>query len=59
AHACLAKAASTVWPSACLHGLGTPNHLHLAAQGMYFAAQYPACLFPCQRFAHTLTNVHA
>ena len=42
-----------------LQNLGTPDHLHLAAQGMYFAAQYPACLFPCQRFAHTLTSVHA
>ena len=26
---------------------------------MYFAAQYPARAYPCQRFAHTLSNVHA
>ena len=42
-----------------LQNLGTPNNLHLSAQGMYFAAQYPACAYPCQRFAHTLANAHA
>jgi hypothetical protein len=48
-----------VLPWAYLHSLGTPNYPHLSARGMDFAAQYPARTYPCQRFAHTLTNVHA
>ena len=56
---CLANAALTVWPSAYLHNLGTPDLPHLPARGMYYAAQYPARTYPCQRFAHTLANVHA
>ena len=39
-----------MWPSACPYGVGTPNE-------MDFAAQYPACLCPCQRFAcHLAAN---
>ena len=57
--ACLAKAAAPVWPSAYLHSLGTPDHPQLSPRGMYYAARYPARAYPCQRFAHTLTNVHA
>ena len=45
-----------VWPSAYLHSLGTPDHPLLSPRGMDFAAQYPARAYPCQRFAHTLTN---
>jgi len=56
---CLAMAAAPVWPSACLHSLGTPDNPRLAPRGMDYAAQYPARAYPCQRFAHTLTNVHA
>ena len=52
-------AAAPVWPSAYLHGLGTPVIPQLAPRGMDYAAQYPARAYPCQRFAHTLTNVHA
>ena len=39
-----------MWPSACPYGVGTPNE-------MDFAAQYPACLCPYQRFAcHLAAN---
>ena len=39
-----------MWPSASPNGVGTPNE-------MDFAAQYPACLCPCQRFAcHLAAN---
>jgi hypothetical protein len=33
----------------------------LTAQGpaIYFAAQYPACTYPCQRFACVLTGADA
>jgi hypothetical protein len=42
-----------------LLSLGTPDHPQLSPRGMYHAARYPARAYPCQRFAHTLTNVHA
>jgi hypothetical protein len=48
-----------MWPSVWLHHLGTPDIPDLSAWGMDYAAQYPACTSPCQRFAHTLTNVYA
>jgi len=40
----LALAAPRMLPPAYLHSVGTPELL-------YFAAQYPARPFPCQRFA--------
>jgi hypothetical protein len=45
-----------VSPSADLHGVGIPEYLPLARQGIYFAAQYPACTFPCQRFVAALAS---
>jgi hypothetical protein len=48
-----------VWPSTYSYSLGTPDYPQLSPRGMYYAAEYPACAYPCQRFAHTLTNVHA
>jgi hypothetical protein len=41
-----------VLPSAFLHSVGTPDHQH-------FVAQYFARVFPCQRFAGTLTDADA
>jgi hypothetical protein len=52
----LAMAVHPVLPSAKLHGVGLPEYLPLARQGIYFAAQYPTCTFPCQRFDATLTG---
>jgi len=49
----LAMAARRVWPSAYLHGIGTPEWV------MDFAAQYPACTFPCQRFAAIVADTDA
>jgi hypothetical protein len=46
----LALATRSVWPSACLHGVGTPEWSKV------FAAQYPARTFPCQRFTPALTD---
>src|SRR5439155_12606997 len=46
----LALATHWVWPSAYLHGVGTPEWF------MDFAAQYPARSFPCQRFAPVLAD---
>ena len=43
-----------VWPSAYLHSVGIPECLSLSRQVMYFAAQYLACTFLCQRFAFVL-----
>jgi hypothetical protein len=40
------------------HGVGIPEYLSLARQGMHFAAQYPACTFLYQRFAFALTKPH-
>jgi len=37
------------WPAAYLHGVGTPKDIA-------FAAQYPACTYPCQRLAPTLAG---
>jgi hypothetical protein len=44
----LALATHTMWPSACVHGVGTPE------LSTNFAAQYPARTFPCQRFTGDL-----
>ncbi len=52
----LAMAAHPVLPSAHLHGVGIPEYLPLVRQGMYFAAQYPTCTFPCQRFVAVLAG---
>jgi hypothetical protein len=41
-----------VWPSASQNGVGAPIEID-------FAAQYPACLCPCQRFARRLAATHA
>ena len=41
-----------VWPSAFSYGVGTP-------EGVSFAAQYPACTYPCQRFAPALAGNNA
>jgi hypothetical protein len=49
-------AVQPVLPSACFHGVGIPKYLPLARQGMYFAAQYPACTFPFQRFVAALAS---
>lgn len=45
----LAMTVHTVWPSAFLYSVGTPDF-------QLFAAQYPARRFPCQRFAATLAG---
>ena len=45
-----------VLPSAFAHSVGVPEYLPLTRQGMDFAAQYPACTFPCQRFDAVLTD---
>ncbi len=52
----LAMATHAVLPSADSYGVGTPKGLVLAHEGMYFAAQYPARTFPCQRFAPALAG---
>src|SRR5437870_5855870 len=36
-----------------------PEPLPIAQQLPYFAAQYPACIFPCQRFTAALAGVAA
>jgi hypothetical protein len=41
-----------VLPSALEYGVGTLIYVH-------YAAQYPACLYPCQCFACSLATVHA
>jgi hypothetical protein len=48
----LALATRRVWPSAFPYSVGAP-------EGSSFAAEYPACAFPCQRFACTLAGVDA
>ena len=45
-----------VLPSAHLHGVGTPEYLPLAQQGIYFTAPYPTYTFPCQRFDAALAS---
>jgi hypothetical protein len=45
-----------VLPSDLLHGVGIPEYLPFARQGMYFTAQYPTCTFPCQRFVAALAG---
>jgi hypothetical protein len=45
-----------VLPSILLHGVGIPEYLLLAQQGIYFTAQYPTCTSPCQRFDAALTS---
>jgi len=49
-------AAHPVLPSADLHGVGIPEYLPLAQQGMDFTAQYPTCTSPCQRFDAALAG---
>ena len=39
------------------YGVGTPECR--LPEAWYFAAQYPACTFPCQRFAAALTDAGA
>jgi hypothetical protein len=46
-------AAPPVWPSAYLHGVGTPKYY------MAFAAPYPARACPCQRFTGVLAGASA
>jgi hypothetical protein len=43
-------------PSAHLHGVGIPEYLLLAQQGIYFTAPYPTCTLPCQRFDAALAS---
>jgi len=52
----LAMAVHPMLPSANLHCVGIPEYLRLAQQGMYFAAQYPTCTSPCQRFDAALAG---
>ena len=52
----LARAVRRVWPSAYLYGVGTPKWPRLAPWVIHFTAQYPACTFPCQRFAPALAD---
>ena len=47
----LAMAARRMWPSAHLYGVGTPKWPRFTPWVIAFTAQYPACTFPCQRFA--------
>jgi hypothetical protein len=49
-------ATRSVWPSAVSYSVGTPEGLVLTHEGMDYAAQYPACTFPCQRFAPALAG---
>jgi hypothetical protein len=46
-----------VWPSVVLQDVGTPEYP--LSRGMDFAAQYPACTSPCQRFTATVTRTGA
>ena len=39
-----------------LHSVGIPKGPLPAQRGMDFAAQYPACTCPCQRFALALAS---
>ena len=55
----LAIAMRPVLPSMWRHHLGTPEYPNARAPGGYFAAQYPAHTFPCQRFACVLTGAYA
>ena len=52
----LALAAHPILPSAHLHGVGIPEYLLLAQQGIYFTAQYPTCTSPYQRFDTALAG---
>jgi hypothetical protein len=49
----------SVLPSACYYSVGTPEGLVLSHEGVYYAAQYPARTFPCQRFAPALASSDA
>ena len=46
----LALSSGGVSPSADSESVGTPEHV-------YFAAQYLACGYPCQRFSAALASV--
>jgi hypothetical protein len=45
-----------ILPSAFLHGVGIPEYLPLAQQGMDFTVQYPTCTSLCQRFVAALAS---
>jgi hypothetical protein len=49
----------SVLPSVYSKNVGTKEYLLLAQQGIYFAAEYPACTFPCQRFDAVLADSSA
>jgi len=49
--------ARPVLPSARFYGVGTPEYP--LSRGMAFAARYPACTFPCQRFAAAVARARA
>src|SRR5262249_13893425 len=48
----LAMSALNLLPSACSDDIGTPDYIA-------YAARYPACTRPCQRFADTLADACA
>jgi len=50
-----------VWPSSFLQRLGSPIRLQIGTPKfyMYFAAQYPTYVSPCQRFEDGIAPVHA
>ena len=50
----LAISTRGVWPSVNLQDVGTPKWPPLAQRFMSYAAQYPACTCPCQRFTPAL-----
>lgn len=52
----LAFTAHTVLPSARSDGVGTPDASGSRPRVYYFVAQYPARIFPCQRFTPALTS---
>jgi hypothetical protein len=52
----LAMSVHPVLPSAYLHGVGIPKYRLLPQPGIYFAAQYPTCTSPCQRFDAALAS---
>ena len=53
----LAMATHPVWPSASPYERRHPEVP--GSQRSNFAAQYPACTFPCQRFTGVLADVGA
>ena len=55
----LALATHAVLPSAASDGVGTPDAPGSRPRVYYFVAQYPARIFPCQRFAPALASSDA